>query len=236
MEWISGLLKEACLVQRHDITLQEPIPLTKLIPKNPNNLFTTCTQSLKFHFPIHILGSVNIGRGRCVWNFFVVLYIRRIFLFQPIKNYREWKLAYFIPFLMLGGFLVLNMIVGVVVENFQRCRERLEDEEKQRGRRKLLEKAREKSQEGKFNFFFWWPWQMLGVFIISLQSTILRVLVCPSILVLILGPSFMHHIKSLIHDSFTQIFRLFFCWSVRPSVDHWISQSVSQSVSRSVSQ
>ena len=56
---------------------------------------------------------------------------------------------------MLGGFLVLNMIVGVVVENFQRCRERLEDEEKQRGRRKLLEKAREKSQEGKFNFFFW---------------------------------------------------------------------------------
>ena len=57
---------------------------------------------------------------------------------------------------MLGGFLVLNMIVGVVVENFQRCRERLEDEEKQRGRKKLLEKAREKSQEGKFNFFFWW--------------------------------------------------------------------------------
>ena len=60
---------------------------------------------------------------------------------------------------------------------------------------------------------------MLGVFIISLQSTILRVLVCPSILVLILGPSFMH-IKSLIHDSFTQTFRLSFCWSVRPSVDH----------------
>lgn len=58
---------------------------------------------------------------------------------------------------MLGGFLVLNMIVGVVVENFQRCRERLEDEEKQRGRKKLLEKAREKSQEGKFHFFFWWP-------------------------------------------------------------------------------
>lgn len=210
MEWISVTLKEACLVQRHDITLQEPFPLTKLIPKNPNNLFTTCTQG-----------------GRCVWNFFVVLYITRIFLFQPIKNYREWRLAYFIPFLMLGGFLVLNMIVGVVVENFQRCRERLEDEEKQRGRRKLLEKAREKSQEGKFNYFFWWPWQMLGVFIISLQSTILRVLVCPSILVLILGPSFMHHIKSLIHDSFTQTFRLSFCWSVRPSVDHWVSQSVS---------
>ncbi|KAJ7340398.1 hypothetical protein OS493_003142 [Desmophyllum pertusum] len=48
---------------------------------------------------------------------------------------------------MLGGFLVLNMIVGVVVENFQRCRERLEDEEKQRRRRKLLEKAKYKTKE-----------------------------------------------------------------------------------------
>lgn len=65
---------------------------------------------------------------------------------QPIKNYAEWRLVYFIPFLMLGGFLVLNMIVGVVVENFQRCRERLEDEEKLRRRKKSLEKAKTKNQ------------------------------------------------------------------------------------------
>jgi len=45
---------------------------------------------------------------------------------------------------------VLNMIVGVVVENFQRCRERLEDEEKQRRRRKMLEKARSKNQQGRY--------------------------------------------------------------------------------------
>jgi len=51
---------------------------------------------------------------------------------------------------MLGGFLVLNMIVGVVVENFQRCREKLEDEEKQRRRRKLLEKTKNRNQEGRY--------------------------------------------------------------------------------------
>ena len=45
---------------------------------------------------------------------------------------------------------MLNMIVGVVVENFQRCRERLEDEEKQRRRRKMLEKARSKNQQGGY--------------------------------------------------------------------------------------
>ena len=72
------------------------------------------------------------------------------FIFQPIKNHAEWRLAYFIPFLMLGGFLVLNMIVGVVVENFQRCRERLEDEEKQRRKQKLLEKAKNKNQRGQY--------------------------------------------------------------------------------------
>ena len=51
---------------------------------------------------------------------------------------------------MLGGFLVLNMIVGVVVENFQRCREKLEDEETQRRRRKLLEKTKNRNQEGRY--------------------------------------------------------------------------------------
>ena len=49
---------------------------------------------------------------------------------------------------------MLNMIVGVVVENFQRCRERLEDEEKQRRRRKLLEKTKNKDQEGEYQLFF----------------------------------------------------------------------------------
>ena len=45
---------------------------------------------------------------------------------------------------------MLNMIVGVVVENFQRCRERLEDKEKQRRRRKMPEKARNKNQQGGY--------------------------------------------------------------------------------------
>ncbi|XP_048575597.1 voltage-dependent T-type calcium channel subunit alpha-1G isoform X2 [Nematostella vectensis] len=64
---------------------------------------------------------------------------------QPIVNYAEWRLVYFIPFLLLGGFLVLNMIVGVVVENFQRCRERMDEEEQARPHRKG-KKARNQMQ------------------------------------------------------------------------------------------
>ena len=51
---------------------------------------------------------------------------------QPQRNYSEWRLLYFISFLLLVGFFVLNMFVGVVVENFHKCRETQEREEKAR--------------------------------------------------------------------------------------------------------
>ena len=55
--------------------------------------------------------------------------ILNIFL-QPKQNYNEWRLLYFISFLLLVGFFVLNMFVGVVVENFHRCRAEQEKEER----------------------------------------------------------------------------------------------------------
>ncbi|RWS11836.1 voltage-dependent T-type calcium channel subunit alpha-1G-like protein, partial [Dinothrombium tinctorium] len=64
---------------------------------------------------------------------------------QPIENYNEWRLLYFISFLLLVAFFVLNMFVGVVVENFHRCREEQEKEERARRaekRARKLEKRR----------------------------------------------------------------------------------------------
>ena len=49
---------------------------------------------------------------------------------QPVENYNEWMLVYFISFLLLVGFFVLNMFVGVVIENFHKCRAEQEREEK----------------------------------------------------------------------------------------------------------
>ncbi|ROT76898.1 putative voltage- gated calcium channel [Penaeus vannamei] len=69
---------------------------------------------------------------------------------QPKENYSQWRLLYFISFLLLVGFFVLNMFVGVVVENFHRCREEQEKEEKARRaakRAKKLEKKRRKMRE-----------------------------------------------------------------------------------------
>ena len=64
---------------------------------------------------------------------------------QPQVNYSEWRLLYFISFLLLVGFFVLNMFVGVVVENFHKCRESQEKEERARRaakRAKRMEKKR----------------------------------------------------------------------------------------------
>ncbi|XP_065341308.1 voltage-dependent T-type calcium channel subunit alpha-1G-like isoform X4 [Cloeon dipterum] len=69
---------------------------------------------------------------------------------QPIENFSEWRLLYFISFLLLVGFFVLNMFVGVVVENFHRCREEQEKEEKARRaakRAKQMEKKRRRMHE-----------------------------------------------------------------------------------------
>ncbi|XP_065922507.1 voltage-dependent T-type calcium channel subunit alpha-1I isoform X8 [Magallana gigas] len=63
---------------------------------------------------------------------------------QPIENYNEWRLIYFISFLLLVGFFVLNMFVGVVVENFHKCRQDQEKEERERRTAKRRYKMEQK--------------------------------------------------------------------------------------------
>ncbi|CAK6974288.1 voltage-dependent T-type calcium channel subunit alpha-1G [Scomber scombrus] len=68
---------------------------------------------------------------------------------QPVMNYNPWMLLYFISFLLIVAFFVLNMFVGVVVENFHKCRRSQEAEEAKRReekRLKRMEKKRRKAQ------------------------------------------------------------------------------------------
>lgn len=65
-------------------------------------------------------------------------------LLQPQVNHNEWRLLFFISFLLLVGFFVLNMFVGVVVENFHKCRESQEKEEKARRAAKRAKKLERK--------------------------------------------------------------------------------------------
>ncbi|PAV82025.1 hypothetical protein WR25_22237 [Diploscapter pachys] len=70
---------------------------------------------------------------------------------QPIENYNEWRMIYFISFLLLVGFFVLNMFVGVVVENFHKCKEALEKEMREKAKEKQLQRQlkRQKYEESQ---------------------------------------------------------------------------------------
>ncbi|XP_074542124.1 voltage-dependent T-type calcium channel subunit alpha-1I [Halichoeres trimaculatus] len=69
---------------------------------------------------------------------------------QPTINNNPWMLLYFISFLLIVSFFVLNMFVGVVVENFHKCRQHQEVEEARRReekRQRRMEKKRRKAQK-----------------------------------------------------------------------------------------
>uniref|UniRef100_A0A8B9NMJ0 Calcium voltage-gated channel subunit alpha1 I n=1 Tax=Accipiter nisus TaxID=211598 RepID=A0A8B9NMJ0_9AVES len=63
---------------------------------------------------------------------------------QPVTNNNPWMLLYFISFLLIVSFFVLNMFVGVVVENFHKCRQHQEAEEARRREEKRLRRLEKK--------------------------------------------------------------------------------------------
>ncbi|KAM7386593.1 hypothetical protein PAMA_009280 [Pampus argenteus] len=70
---------------------------------------------------------------------------------QPERNHNPWMLLYFISFLLIVSFFVLNMFVGVVVENFHKCRQDQEEEEnrlREEKKRKMIEKKRRSKENG----------------------------------------------------------------------------------------
>ncbi|XP_022372250.1 voltage-dependent T-type calcium channel subunit alpha-1H [Enhydra lutris kenyoni] len=63
---------------------------------------------------------------------------------QPVPNHNPWMLLYFISFLLIVSFFVLNMFVGVVVENFHKCRQHQEAEEARRREEKRQRRLQRK--------------------------------------------------------------------------------------------
>ncbi|MGH0151503.1 UNVERIFIED_CONTAM: hypothetical protein FKN15_052690 [Acipenser sinensis] len=63
---------------------------------------------------------------------------------QPVRNHNPWMLLFFISFLLIVSFFVLNMFVGVVVENFHKCRQHQEAEEARLREEKRLQRLEKK--------------------------------------------------------------------------------------------
>ena len=61
----------------------------------------------------------------------------------------EYMAFFFIIYLLVVGFFVVNMFVGVIIDNFHKCREAQMEEEKERKKDKKL-KNQEKEIIRKF--------------------------------------------------------------------------------------
>ena len=72
---------------------------------------------------------------------------------QPIKNYNEWMIIYFITFLLFGGFFMFNTFVGVIIENFIKCRALQKIEENERNFAKRFRKFK-RARKGNFYYYF----------------------------------------------------------------------------------
>jgi voltage-dependent calcium channel T type alpha-1G len=48
---------------------------------------------------------------------------------QPVENYNQWMIVYFVTFLLLVEFFMFNAFIGVVMENIQKLRSRQKQEE-----------------------------------------------------------------------------------------------------------
>jgi hypothetical protein len=69
---------------------------------------------------------------------------------QPQRDFAKWNVLYFVAFLLLAGFVVLNMLVGIVVENFHKCRNELLKEQNAEKSEKIEVKNRSRSNSSKF--------------------------------------------------------------------------------------
>lgn len=96
------------------------------------------------------------GECGCPWKDLRPQRPTHLHVLQPVPNHNPWMLLYFISFLLIVSFFVLNMFVGVVVENFHKCRQHQEAEEARRReekrQRRLERKRRSKAPA--------WQWRV----------------------------------------------------------------------------
>ena len=44
---------------------------------------------------------------------------------QPIREHSKYYMIFFVAFVLVGSFFILNLIVGVIIESFQKLRKQV---------------------------------------------------------------------------------------------------------------
>ena len=84
---------------------------------------------------------------------------------QPVKNNNEFMALFYVFYLLVVGFFVVNMFVGVIVDNFHKCRrEQQEEENRIRAEKRTL--ARLKRHLGKYIYDTFYEYIYLFKFVL----------------------------------------------------------------------
>ena len=66
---------------------------------------------------------------------------------QPQKNHNEYMALFFIIYLLVVGFFVVNMFVGVIIDNYHKCHEeQLKEQVQKRNEKKQMQYAETESK------------------------------------------------------------------------------------------
>lgn len=79
---------------------------------------------------------------------------------QPQTSYNEYMSIFYISFILVVSFFVLNMFVGVVVENFQNCQSQQELEYPKSDNTKTQEQKSALQDEDSSYFSSFSPWRI----------------------------------------------------------------------------
>lgn len=74
---------------------------------------------------------------------------------QPVENYNEYMAFFYLIYLLIVGFFVVNMFVGVVIDNFHKCCEAQSAAEIQRKEERRVKKEK-KRLFGNCSFFHYY--------------------------------------------------------------------------------
>ncbi|CAF4166245.1 unnamed protein product, partial [Rotaria sp. Silwood2] len=141
---------------------------------------------------------------------------------QPRRNYSESKFIYFISFILIVSFFVLNMFVGVVVENFHSCRAKQELEEEAQNKAKHAKKIERKQRLMRELSYYahFSPWRKclhdlcVSKYFDLIIATIIGVNVVTMSLEFYLMPPKLTKFLEYCNYVFTVVFLLEFIWKI----------------------
>ncbi|CAF3993658.1 unnamed protein product [Rotaria sordida] len=141
---------------------------------------------------------------------------------QPIKNYNEATLIYFISFILIVRFFLLNMFAGIIIKSFHDCHAQQELEEEARNKVKRAKKIERQQRLIRelpyYTRFPLWRKCLHDVYVSKYFDLIITAIIILNVVTMSLEyysmPSDLYKFLEYCNYAFTVVFLLEFIWKI----------------------